>query len=153
MINLDLDGEDMEELKEIEFSQPVVPLHVYRELATETQYLRRQNHKLAIAQEDLVDQNRAFMDEILRQEQEISQLSTYQNVGTYQNANRKPPKSPKQPEPFVPDSYLKGKKSPPQGPAMRAELFILVATVLFSGAAGYGTFYVVRNLVTPLLMH
>ena len=133
----------MEELKEIEFNQPVVPLHVYRELATETQYLRRQNHKLAITQEDLVDQNRAFMDEILRQEHEISQLSTYQN------SNRKPAKPP---EPFVPDSYLKGKKSPPQGQTMRTELFILVATVLFSGAAGYGTFYVVRNLVTPLLM-
>jgi hypothetical protein len=135
----------MEELKEIEFNQPVVPLHVYRELASETQYLRRQNHKLAITQEDLVDQNRAFMDEILRQEQEISQLSTYQT------SSRKPPKPPKQPEPFVPDSYLKGKKSPPQGQTMRAELFILIATVLFSGAAGYGTFYVVRNLITPLL--
>jgi hypothetical protein len=133
----------MEELKEIEFNQPVVPLHVYRELATETQYLRRQNHKLAITQEDLVDQNRAFMDEILRQEQEISQMSTYQTP------NKKPPK---QQEPFVPDAYLKGKKSQPPGQTMRAELFILIATVLFSGVAGYGTFYVVRNVVTPLLM-
>jgi hypothetical protein len=133
----------MEELKEIEFNQPVVPLHVYRELATETQYLRRQNHRLAITQEDLVDQNRVFMDEILRQEQEISQLSTEQA------SKRKPPK---QPEPFVPDAYLKGKKSQPPGQTMRAELLILVATVLFSGVAGYGTFYVVRNVVTPLLM-
>lgn len=131
----------MEELKEIEFNQPVVPLHVYRELATETQYLRKQNHKLAISQEDLVEQNQAFMDEILRQEEEISQLST-------QHASRKPPKHP---EPFIPDAYLKEKKSPVPGQTIRAELFILVATVIFSGAAGYGTFYVVRNLVSPLL--
>ncbi|MGA7955209.1 MAG: hypothetical protein WCA07_16985 [Gloeobacterales cyanobacterium] len=129
----------MEELKEIEFKQPVVPLHVYRELATETQYLRRQNHKLAITQEDLVEQNLAFMDEILRQEQEISQLSTDRN------SNRK---LLQRSEP----SSLKDKKSPSQGQTMRVELFILVATVLFSGAAGYGTFYFVRNLVTPLVM-
>ena len=133
----------MEELKEIEFNQPVVPLHVYRELATETQYLRRQNHRLTITQEDLVEQNQAFMDEILRQEQEISQLSTYRS------SRRKPLQRS---EPLVPDSYLNGKKSPPQGQTMRAELFILVATVLFSGAAGYGTFYFVRNLITPMVV-
>jgi hypothetical protein len=133
----------MEELKEVEFSQPVVPLHVYRELATETQYLRKQNHKLAITQEDLVEQNQAFMDEILRQEQEISQLSTYQH------SSKKPSK---QPEPFVPDAYLKEKKSLAPSQTIRAELLILVATMIFSGAAGYGTFYVVRNLVSPLLI-
>ncbi len=133
----------MKELKEVEFNQPVVPLHVYRELATETQYLRKQNHKLAITQEDLVEQNQAFMDEILRQEQEISQLSTHQH------SSRKPPK---QPAPFVPDAYIKEKKSPVLGQTIRAELLILVATMIFSGAAGYGTFYVVRNLVSPLLM-
>jgi hypothetical protein len=133
----------MEELKEVEFSQPVVPLHVYRELATETQYLRKQNRKLAITQEDLVEQNQAFMDEILRQEQEISQLSTYQNSGK---------KPSKQPEPFIPDACLKEKKSPAPSQTIRAELLILVATMIFSGAAGYGTFYVVRNLVSPLLI-
>jgi hypothetical protein len=133
----------MEELKEVEFSQPVVPLHVYRELATETQYLRKQNHKLAITQEDLVEQNQAFMDEILRQEQEISQLTTYQH------SSKKPPK---QPEPSVRDAYLKEKRSLAPGQTVPAELLILVATMIFSGAAGYGTFYVVRNLVSPLLM-
>lgn len=133
----------MEELKEIEFSQPVVPLHVYRELATETQYLRKQNHKLAITQEDLVEQNQAFMDEILRQEQEICQLTTFQH------SNQKPPKKA---EAFAPDLYLKGKKSPAPGQTIRTELLILVATMIFSGAAGYGTFFVVRNLVAPLLM-
>jgi hypothetical protein len=132
----------MKELKEIEFNQPVVPLHVYRELATETQYLRRQNQKLTITQEELVEQNQAFMDEILRQEQEISQLSTYRTSSST---------PPQRSESFLPALYLKGKKSPPQGQKMRTEWFILVATVLFSGASGYGTFYFVRNLVNPLL--
>jgi hypothetical protein len=139
-----LDGEDMEELKEIEFNLPVVPLHVYRALATETQYLRKQNHRLTITQEDLVEQNQAFMDEILRQEQEISQLSTYQDSSK---------KTSKRPTPFNPDPYLKAKKPPGPKQTVGIELMILVATVLFSGVAGYATFYIVRNLVTPLLTH
>jgi hypothetical protein len=132
----------MEELKEIEFDQPVVPLHVYRALATETQYLRKQNQKLTINQEDLVEQNQAFMDEILRQEQEISQLNIYQTASR---------KKSKRSAPFNPDPYLKEKKSPGPKQTVGIEIIILVATVIFSGAAGYGTFYIVRNLVTPLL--